>query len=67
MYKTQRAEPRDIKNVTLYADDYHGVLDWFGSDRDSEAVREFVCGNAISIIYRTNRAQYRVTEIKMRR
>ncbi|KAF3428810.1 LOW QUALITY PROTEIN: hypothetical protein E2986_10153 [Frieseomelitta varia] len=23
--------------------DYHGVLDWFGSDRDSEAVREFVC------------------------
>ncbi|KOX79013.1 Relaxin receptor 1 [Melipona quadrifasciata] len=43
MYKTQRVEPRDIKNVTLYADDYHGVLDWFGSDRDSEAVREFVC------------------------
>ncbi|XP_017875366.1 relaxin receptor 1 [Ceratina calcarata] len=23
--------------------DYHGVLDWFGSDRDSEPVREFVC------------------------
>ncbi|XP_016918115.2 relaxin receptor 1 isoform X1 [Apis cerana] len=23
--------------------DYHGVLDWFGSDRDSKAVKEFVC------------------------
>ncbi|XP_012246611.1 relaxin receptor 1 [Bombus impatiens] len=23
--------------------DYHGVLDWFGSDRDSEPVSEFVC------------------------
>ncbi|XP_017759603.1 PREDICTED: relaxin receptor 1 [Eufriesea mexicana] len=23
--------------------DYHGVLDWFGSNRDSEAVREFDC------------------------
>ncbi|OAD62199.1 Relaxin receptor 1 [Eufriesea mexicana] len=33
----------NIKNVTLYADDYHGVLDWFGSNRDSEAVREFDC------------------------
>lgn len=45
-------ERSKYKKFTLYADDYHGVLDWFGSDRDSKAVKEFVCGKAISIIYR---------------